>query len=64
MHIHKDPINQPTNRYTMDISKIIEIAELYYGKKNVKVEGLDYEHANNRNSSSKKVIEYLILGIN
>lgn len=60
----QDPINQPTNRYTMDISKIIEIAELYYGKKNVKVEGLDYEHANNRNSSSKKVIEYLILGIN
>lgn len=60
----QDPINQPTNRYTMDITKIIEIAQFYYGKKNVKVEEENYEHTNNRNKSNKKVIEYLILGIN
>ncbi len=60
----RDPEKQATNRYTMNIDDIIKIAELHYGRDKVIVETEEYEHSNNRNKSNKKVLEYIIMGIN
>lgn len=55
-----DRENQPTDRYTMNIDDLINKMKQYY--KSVKVQKENYKHCNNRNSSSKKVYEYLIIG--
>ncbi|HCF38347.1 MAG TPA: hypothetical protein DER56_04625 [Thermosipho africanus] len=52
---------QATNRYTMDIEDIIGTAEIKFGRNNVKVLTEEYEHSNNRNKDTKKVLEYLIV---
>lgn len=57
----RNPESQPTNRYTMDISDIIDMAKMSFGEANVEVMTEEYQHSNNRNSSTKKVLEYLIL---
>lgn len=57
----RDPEIQPTNRYTMDINTIINMAKDSFGEDNVEVITEEYQHSNNRNSSTKKVLEYLIL---
>lgn len=57
----KDKVNQKTNRYTISIEKLVKMAKKIFGNKKVQIEYKDYQHANNRNSSAKKVFEYLIL---
>ncbi len=57
----KEPELQKTNRYVMSIQEIIFTCENTFGKPNVKVESIDYTHSNNRNSQSKKVLEYLVM---
>ena len=55
-----DTENQATNRYTMNIQDLIDKMNEYFH--DVKVFKENYSHCNNRNSSQKKVYEYLILG--
>ncbi len=58
------PINresQPTDRYTMNIDDLIQAMKNEY--KNVLIFKENFKHCNNRNSSSKKVFEYLIIGL-
>lgn len=57
----RDTESQPTNRYTMDIDTIINMAKDSFGEENVEIITEEYQHSNNRNSSTKKVLEYLIL---
>lgn len=57
----KDVKNQKTDRYVMSINDLIATCSSSFGSKNVEVATSDYTHSNNRNSSPKKVIEYLIL---
>lgn len=52
---------QKTDRYVMDIEELIQMCKKYYSDEKVKVMTQDYKHSNNRNSESKKVIEYLII---
>ncbi|HEY5587687.1 MAG TPA: DNA adenine methylase [Candidatus Paceibacterota bacterium] len=56
-----DPKNQPVNRYTMSIDSIVETAEQVFGRRYVDVFTEEYEHSNNRNTDTKKVLEYLIV---
>lgn len=57
----KDIDVQKTDRYTVSIQELIEIAKATYGSNSVQVAETDYTHANHRNSNTKKVIEYLII---
>lgn len=57
----KDESNQKTDRYTVSIEELVDIAKRVFGNKRVQIELKDYQHANNRNSSTKEVFEYLIL---
>ncbi|EOL13302.1 DNA methyltransferase [Enterococcus faecalis] len=57
----KDESNQKTDRYTVSIEELVDIAKRVFGNKRVQIELKDYQHANNRNSSAKEVFEYLIL---
>ena len=57
----KDKSNQKTDRYTVSIEELVDIAKRVFGNKRVQIELKDYQHANNRNSSTKEVFEYLIL---
>lgn len=57
----KDESNQKTDRYTVSIEELVDIAKRVFGNKKVQIELKDYQHANNRNSSTKEVFEYLIL---
>lgn len=57
----QDPQSQKTDRYVLDIATLIEKCKEYFGDNGVKVETVPYEHSNNRNSTSKKVLEYLIV---
>lgn len=57
----KDEVNQKTERYTVSIEDLVEMAKEIFGNKKVQIECKDYQHANNRNSSTKEVFEYLIL---
>lgn len=52
---------QKTDRYVLDITSLISKCKEYYGDNCVKVEMVPYEHSNNRNSTTKHVIEYLII---
>ncbi|WP_199716440.1 DNA methyltransferase [Lactobacillus sp. ESL0225] len=57
----KDEARQKTDRYTVSIEELVNIAKRVFGNKRVQIEHKDYRHANNRNSSTKEVFEYLIL---
>lgn len=57
----KDRKTQATDRYTISIDELINLAIKYYSSTRVNVVTQDYNHANHRNSEHKKVIEYLIL---
>ena len=57
----KDEMKQRTNRYTVSIEELVDMAKQVFGNKRVQIEHTNYQHANNRNSSTKEVFEYLIL---
>ena len=57
----KDPQNQKTDRYVMSIDDLINICSQKFKKKNIEIVSTHYNHSNNRNTQSKKVLEYLIL---
>lgn len=52
---------QATDRYTISIDELIAMAQKYYSAPLVNVVSQNYNHANHRNHSQKKVVEYLIL---
>lgn len=52
---------QATNRYTISINDLIFLTQKHYGNSRVTIATQSYSHANHRNSSQKKVLEYLIL---
>lgn len=53
--------NQKTNRYTVSIEELVNMAKDIFGSKKVQIERESYKHANHRNSKTKEVYEYLIL---
>jgi len=57
----KDVTVQKTDRYVMDIDDLIALCKKYYSAAKVHILTQDYEHSNNRNSKTKKVLEYLII---
>lgn len=57
----KDYNSQKTDRYTVSIEELVDMAKSVFGNKKVQIEQEDYKHANHRNSSAKEVLEYLIL---
>src|SRR5690606_8432952 len=54
-----DPATQQTNRYVLNIFDLIEYGKSIF-KGNFQYYTQDYNHSNNRNSNSKKVLEYLL----
>jgi len=52
---------QATDRYTMTINDLICMAKEIFGDDKIEVKQVDYNHSNHRNSSTKRVIEYLIM---
>lgn len=52
---------QKTDRYVMNIDDLIDVCKKYYSADRVVVKKQDYKHSNNRNSESKRVLEYLII---
>ncbi len=69
-HNHKRPCvilclskefkTQATDRYTVSIEELLNMAKEIFGAEYVKVNQINHTHANNK-STSKPVIEYLIL---
>lgn len=57
----KDKINQKSDRYTISIEDLVNMAKETFGNSKVQIEELNYRHANHRNSTTKEVIEYLII---
>lgn len=55
-----DPVSQPTNRYVLNIFDLIDYGKNVF-KGDFQYYTQDYNHSNNRNSNSKKVLEYLLL---
>ena len=56
-----DTQNQKTDRYVMDVNELICKCKDTFGVNNTEVVTQNYSHSNNRNSTPKKVNEYLIL---
>lgn len=56
-----DTTNQKTDRYVMDINDLIHSCKMVFGLTSVETATIDHTHSNNRNSSPKKVKEYLII---
>ena len=52
---------QKTDRYVMSIDGLIESCKKEFGTDKVHVRKVNYQHSNNRNSETKKVLEYLII---
>lgn len=52
---------QKTDRYVMSIDELIESCKKEFGTDKVHVKKVNYQHSNNRNSETKKVLEYLII---
>ncbi len=50
------------DRYTLTIDELIDLFKTYFGNNQTFIHSVDFEHCNNRNSQSKKVYEYLIVG--
>lgn len=57
----KNEINQKTDRYTVSIEELVQMARKTFGSKKVQIEQESYKHSNHRNSSTKEVFEYLII---
>lgn len=57
----EDELNQATNRYTISIDELVEIAKSIYTPDKVQVKQIKYNHTNHKNTQQKPVIEYLIL---
>lgn len=57
----QDAQTQKTDRYVLDISELIAKCKEHFGDDGVNVQTVPYEHSNNRNSTNKKVLEYLIV---
>ncbi len=57
----KNKENQKTDRYTISIEELVQLAKTTFGNKRVQIEQESYKHANHRNSSTKEVFEYLII---
>ncbi len=57
----QNSVRQPTDRYTVTIEDLVHMAKYAFGHNRIEVKQIDYKHANNRNSTAKYVIEYLIL---
>lgn len=55
-----DIISQQTNRYVLNIFELIDHGQRIFGSK-FNYYTQDYSHSNNRNSSTKKVLEYLLI---
>lgn len=56
-----DTANQKTDRYVMNIDELITSCKTVFGLASVETVTTDYTHSNNRNSTPKKVKEYLII---
>lgn len=56
-----DTERQTISRYTMNINELINKMKFYY--KTVKIFKEEFYHCNNRNRETKKVYEYLIVGV-
>ena len=56
-----DRVNQPTDRYTMNIDDLIAKMQEVFPKVDIVKE--NFKHCNNRNSAAKKVYEYLVIGV-
>lgn len=52
---------QKIDRYTISIEELINACKRIYGAEQVKVNQINYSHANHKNKYSKEVTEYLIL---
>lgn len=52
---------QATNRYTVTIENLVHMAKEIFGHNKIEVKQVNYNHSNHRNSTTKQVIEYLIL---
>ena len=57
----RDRQQQKVDRYVMQVDELIRECAKVYGAPKVEAICTDYTHSNNRNSESKKVLEYLIL---
>ena len=57
----RDIKQQKTDRYTVSIEELMNMAKEVFSPSNVHVEQIDYFHSNNKNAQRKPVIEYLIL---
>lgn len=57
----QDTESQKTDRYTISVEQLIEMAENVFGFDKVHIEQMNYKHSNHRNSHSKEVYEYLII---
>jgi DNA modification methylase len=52
---------QATDRYTISIEELIDMAKSTFSPELVKVSQINYNHTNHKNKHNKPVIEYLIL---
>lgn len=57
----RDSKSQNIDRYTVSIEELVEMAKNTFGSKCVQIEKIEYKHSNQRNSTSKEVLEYLII---
>ena len=57
----ENPSLQKTDRYLASISELQELCKKFYSESEIHLKSINYKHSNNRNSSSKKVYEYLII---
>lgn len=57
----QDTENQATDRYVMSIDDIVCAAKQFFPIDKIRIVTQSYNHANQRNSTQKKVLEYLIL---
>lgn len=57
----QDTENQATDRYVMSIDDILDMTKQFFPIDKIRVVTQTYNHANQRNSTQKKVLEYLVL---
>lgn len=57
----QDTENQATDRYVMSIDDILDVTKQFFSIDKIHVVTQTYNHANQRNSTQKKVLEYLVL---
>ena len=57
----QDTKKQKTDRYVIEINELISVCQKIYGNDSVIIKEINYTHSNNRNSETKKVLEYLII---